>query len=165
MVLRLRFDLAVITSARLPQGRGQTAQKSSLAKAPMMEAEREENPAQGSDKEPRVLESGTAKTNRGRKLRRLSLRVQKTSGWGRKSSLLWLEEHIANKILIPLQSLVPCSPPANRWVAVGAPGCPNGSAICCALVAVAQVAGGSSVLNLLYAEDQANENCKHRSGT
>ena len=28
----------------------------------------------------------------------------------------------------------------------------------------AQVGGGSSVLNLIYAKDQANENCEHRSG-
>ena len=42
--------------------------------------------------------------------------------------------------------------------------CPKGSIILCALVAVAQVGGGSSVLNLLCAKDQANENCEHRSG-
>ena len=27
-----------------------------------------------------------------------------------------------------------------------------------------QAGGGSSVLNLLYAKDQANENCEHRLG-
>ena len=34
---------------------------------------------------------------------------------------LWLEGHMANTILIPLQSLVSCflKPPANRWAAVG----------------------------------------------
>ena len=42
--------------------------------------------------------------------------------------------------------------------------CSKGSTISCALVAVTQVGGGSSVLNLLYAKDQANENCEHRSG-
>ena len=31
-------------------------------------------------------------------------------------------------------------------------------------VVVAQVSGGSSVLGLLYAKDQANENCERRSG-
>ena len=41
---------------------------------------------------------------------------------------------------------------------------PKGSTILCALVAVTQVGGGSSVLNLLCARDQANENCEHRSG-
>ena len=41
---------------------------------------------------------------------------------------------------------------------------PEGSTICCALVAVAQVGEGSSVLNLLCAKDQANENCEHRLG-
>ena len=53
---------------------------------------------------------------------RLSLRFQKTSSCGRKSLLLWLERHMANKILIPLQSPVACllEHPANRRVAVGA---------------------------------------------
>ena len=56
-----------------------------------------------------------------RKLTRLNLRFQKTSSWDRKSSLLWLEEPMANKILIPLQSLNSCflKPPVNRQVAVG----------------------------------------------
>ena len=45
------------------------------------------------------------------------------------------------------------------------PVCPEGSIfLCCALVAVAQAGGGSSVLNLLCVKDQANENCEHRSG-
>ena len=72
---------------------------------------------------------------------------------------------MANKILIPLLSLISCflKPPANRQVAVGVLGCPEGSTICCALVAVAQVGGDFSVLNLLCAKDQANENCEHRS--
>ena len=38
----------------------------------------------------------------------------------------------------------------------------EGSTIFDALVAIAQVAEGSSVLNLLSAKDQANENCGHR---
>ena len=82
---------------------------------------------------------------------------------------------MANKILIPLQSLISCflEPPANRPMAVGAieglwkgysPVCLKGSIILCALVAIAQVGEGSSVLNLLCAEDQADENCEHRSG-
>ena len=44
------------------------------------------------------------------------------------------------------------------------PVCLEGSTICCALVAVAQVGEVSSVLNLLCAKDKANENCEHRSG-
>ena len=78
-----------------------------------------------------------------------------------------------NKILIPLQSLVSCSlePSVNRRVAVGAieelcrgysPLYPEGSTIYCALVAVTQASEDSSVLNLLCAKDQANENCEHR---
>ena len=38
----------------------------------------------------------------------LSLRFEKTSGLGRRSALLWLEGHMPNKILIPLQSLISC---------------------------------------------------------
>ena len=81
---------------------------------------------------------------------RLSLRFHETSGWDRKSSLLRLEGHMANKMLIPLQSLV-CffETHANRQAAVGASGCPKASTICSALVAVAQESGGSYVLNLL----------------
>ena len=95
----------------------------------------------------------------------MQLRFQKTSGWGRKYSLLWMEGHMANKILIPLQSLISCvlDPLANRQAVMGAPVCLEGSTICCALVAVTLVGGGSSVLNLLYAKDQANGNCEHRS--
>ena len=44
------------------------------------------------------------------------------------------------------------------------PVCPKGSTICYALVAVAQVREGSSVLNFLCAKDQANEDCEHKSG-
>ena len=36
--------------------------------------------------------------------------------------------------------------------------------ILCILVTITQAGGGSSVLNLLCAMDQANENCEHRSG-
>ena len=83
--------------------------------------------------------------------------------------------HMANRILIPLQSLLSCfsETPTDRRAAVGAteelwsgysPVCPEGFTICCALVTVAQAGGGSSVLNLLCAKDQANENCEHRSG-
>ena len=73
---------------------------------------------------------------------------------------------MANKILIPLQCLIYCflEPPVNRQAAEGAPGCPEGSTICSALVAVAQAGGGPSVLNLLCAKVQTNENCEHRSG-
>ena len=76
---------------------------------------------------------------------------------------------MANKILIPLQSLVSCflEPPDNRRAAVGAieglgrgysSVCPKGSTICWAPVAIIQASEISSVLNLLCAKDQANEN-------
>ena len=47
MVLWLGFNLAETTSARPPQGGGQTQQEPNSAKAPPVEAEREENLAQG----------------------------------------------------------------------------------------------------------------------
>ena len=73
---------------------------------------------------------------------------------------------MANKILIPLQSLISyfLKPSLNSQATVSAPGCPKGSTICSALVAVAQVGGGPSVLNILCAKDQTNENSEHRSG-
>ena len=73
-----------------------------------------------------------------------------------------------NKILIPLQSLIShfLDPP---------PACPSKQAVGeteglwkdysgMSPVAVTQASGGSSVLTLLCAKDQTNENCKHRSG-
>ena len=72
-----------------------------------------------------------------------------------------------------LSFLVSSNPTVNRRAAVGAtegfwrsysPACPEGSTILCAPVAVVQVSEGSSVLNLLCAKNQANENCEHRSG-
>ena len=88
---------------------------------------------------------------------------------------LWLEGHMANKILIALQSLISCflEPPVNRRVAVGTiegrwqgllPSVAQSCTVFCALVAVVQVGEGSSVLNFLGAKDQTNENCGHRSG-
>ena len=44
------------------------------------------------------------------------------------------------------------------------PGCPEGSTICYALVAVVQMGEGYSVLNLLCGKDQANENYGYKSG-
>ena len=69
---------------------------------------------------------------------------------------------MANKILSPLQSLVSCflnsrQTGEQQWVQLKDSG--RGY-----LVAVAQAGGGSSDLNLLCANDQANENCEHRSG-
>ena len=42
------------------------------------------------------------------------------------------------------------------------PVCPEDSTICYALVAVAQVGEGSSILNILCAKDKGNENCEHK---
>ena len=146
-----------------------------LGEAPVAEAEHKENPAQWKGKEAQPAGNRDSKNKLSRKLMRLSLRFQETSCSGRNPSFLCLEGHMANKILIPLQSLISCflEPPANRPMAVGAieglwkgysPVCLKGSIILCALVAIAQVGEGSSVLNLLCAEDQADENCEHRSG-
>ena len=81
--------------------------------------------------------------------------------------------HMPNKILIPLQSLISCflNPSVKRQVSVGAIEglwrgycliCPKGT-ICWAPVAITQAGGGSSVLTLLCAKDQANENFEHWS--
>ena len=67
---------------------------------------------------------------------------------------------MANKILIPLQSLVSYffEPPSKRGATVGTiEGLWQGL-----LSTIAQAGGGSSVLNLC-AKDQANENCEHWS--
>ena len=82
---------------------------------------------------------------------------------------------MANKILIPLLSLVSCflNPPMNRQAAVGATeGLWQGLLLSVSQrlhsllgpVAVTKEGGDSSVLNLFCAKDQANENCEHRSG-
>ena len=70
---------------------------------------------------------------------------------------LWLEGHKANKILIPLQSLVSLNPLGTKELLPS-------SSICCALLAIAQMGEGSSVFNLLCVKDQASENCAHWSG-
>ena len=80
-----------------------------------------------------------------------------------------MEGHMANKILIPLQSFVSCflESPVNKRLAVDAteglwqglpPMCPEGSTIYCTLVTVAQAGKGSSVLNLFRAKDQNSGN-------
>ena len=54
-------------------------QEPNSAKAPAVEVEHEENPVQGSDKKPSVLETGTVRNELSRKFMWLSLRFQKTS--------------------------------------------------------------------------------------
>ena len=64
-----------------------------------------------------------SKIKLGRKLRRLSLRLQKSAGEGRRPLLPWLEARVANKILISLRPRVSFfrNPhPMNRQAAVGA---------------------------------------------
>ena len=120
MVPFLGFNLAETTSAWPPWGPGQRQQKPNLVKAPAVEAEGEENPAQWKWQEAQRAENWDSKNKLGQKPMQLNLRFQKTFGWGRKSSPLWLEGHMSNKILIPLQSLISCflKPHANRRVAV-----------------------------------------------
>ena len=111
-----------------------------LDEAPVAEAEHKENPAQWKGKEAQPAGNQDSKNKLSRKLMQLSLRFQETSCSGRNPSFLCLEGHMANKILIPLQSLISCvlDPLANRQAVMGAPVCLEGSTICCALVAVAQ---------------------------
>ena len=112
----------------------------------------------GSDKKPSMLETGS-ENQFGRKLMQLSLRCQKTSGWGRKSSPLCLEGNMANKILIPLQSRISCflEPPSHGQAAVGSieglwrgysPVCPKGSTILCTLVVLPK--GVGILLSLIF---------------
>ena len=81
---------------------------------------------------------------------------------------------MANKILTPLQSRISylLKPLANRWVAVGEieglwqgllPNVSQRLHYLLCLSSCRQTGEGSSVLNLLCAKDQANENCEHRS--
>ena len=67
MVQRLGFNLAETTLARPLQTGGQAQQEPNLVKAPTVESECEENPAQ-SDKRPVMLETGTVKNELSRKL-------------------------------------------------------------------------------------------------
>ena len=65
-VLFLRFNLAVTTSARPLQGRGQAQQEPNSAKGPVVEAEQEENPSAGEVgvlEEARRAATGEAKIN------------------------------------------------------------------------------------------------------
>ena len=175
MVLFLRFNLAETTSAWPLQSGGQAQQKPDSVKLPWQKLNAKKSQHSGRDQKPSMLETRTAKTNSAESscgsvsdCRRPPVQVGIPHSYG------W-KDIMANKILNPLQSLISCflEPPANRPMAVGAieglwrgysPVYPEGSIILCALVAVVQAGGGSSVLNLLCAEDQANENCEHRSG-
>ena len=134
-------------------------------KASTVEAEHEENPVQEKGQKSHCAGNRDSK-NKQQKAHTAQSQTPETTGSGRKSSLLWLEGHMANKILISLQTLVSCflKPSANRQAVVGALVCPKGSTVCGALVAVAQAGEGFSVLNFLCAKDQANENYEYRSG-
>ena len=102
MVPFLGFNLAETTSAQPLCGGGQAQQKPNSVKTPTVETEHEENPAQRKWQEAQHARKLDSKNKLSRELMWLSLRFQGTSGWGRKSSPLWLEGHMANKILIPL---------------------------------------------------------------
>ena len=102
MVPFLRFNLAEITLAQPLKVEAKHSRSPTHRKLPRWKLNMKKIQCNGSDKKPSLLETRTAKTNL---LTHLSLRFQKTSCWGRKSLLLWLEGHMANKILIPLQSL------------------------------------------------------------
>ena len=127
----------------------------------------------GSDKKPSMLETGTAKTNSAESScgsisdsRRPPIKVGSPHPYGRKDILLTKSEFLYS--LSFLISLNPCEQASGMQLSDSSRGYsplrPKGSTICCALVAVAQVHKGPSVLNLLCAKDQANENCGCRSG-
>ena len=83
MVSFLGFNLAETTLAQPPQGRGQAQQKPNSEKAPTVEAECEENPVQCKWQEVQCAGNWDSKNKLSRKHTQLSLRFQKTSGWGR----------------------------------------------------------------------------------
>ena len=86
MVLFLGFNLAETALApRLLQGRSQAQQKPNSMKAHVVEAEHEENPAQWKWQEASSAGNQNSQSKLNRKLTWLSLRFQKTSGWGRKA--------------------------------------------------------------------------------
>ena len=80
MVLFLGFNLAETTWAQPPWGRGQAQQKPNCAKVPMVEDEREENPAQWKWQEAQRAGNQDSKNKLDRKLLWLSFRYQKISG-------------------------------------------------------------------------------------
>ena len=120
-MLFLGFNLAETILAWPPQGGGQAQQKPNLAKAHMVEAEHEENLVQWT-RQAQHAGNQDSKNKLGRKLTWLSLKFQKISSYSRRSLPLWLEGHMANTILIPLQSLVSrfLEPSVSKRVAVGA---------------------------------------------
>ena len=115
MVPFLGFNLAETALAWPPQGRGQAQQKPSLAKAPKVEAECEENPAQGKTRGPACWKL--------REQKQTQQKAHVAQSQIPEDLQLRLEvlNHMAggtypNKILIPLQSLISCflEPPMNR---------------------------------------------------
>ena len=81
MVPFLGFNLAGTTLAWPPRGQGQAQQKPNSAEAPVVEAEHKKTQHGGSDNKPTMLiPNWDSKNKPGRKLTRLSLRFQKTSG-------------------------------------------------------------------------------------
>ena len=75
---------------------------------------------------------------------------------------------MANKTLIPLQSLISCfleptQTGGQQWAQFRHSGEATLWYVPKALSAVTQAGGGSSVLTLLCAKNQANDNCEHWS--
>ena len=119
----LRFNVAETTRARPPRGRGEDSRSPALQNPPWWKLNAKKTQRSGSDRKPSVLETRTANPNlvesscgSGSDTRRHPAKV------GGPLSYHWKD--MANKILIPLQSLVsyflnPTHPHwANRWTAV-----------------------------------------------
>ena len=100
------------------ESRRQAQQKPNSVKASTVEAEHEENPVQEKGQKSHCAGNRDSK-NKQQKAHTAQSQTPETTGSGRKSSLLWLEGHMANKILIPLQSLVSLNPlqtGEQQWV-------------------------------------------------
>ena len=78
-MLFLRFILAETAVAWPPWGRGQAHQKPNSVKAPVVEAECKEDPAQGKWQEAQCAGNQDSKNKLCRKFMQLSLRFQETS--------------------------------------------------------------------------------------
>ena len=87
MVPFLRFNLAETTSAWPPRAKAKHSRSATQQKLPRWKLNVKKTQHSGSDRSPVLWKAGQ-QTQTGQKLTQLSLRFQKTSRWGRNSSLL-----------------------------------------------------------------------------
>ena len=171
MVPCLEFNLAEMTSVWPLEGWGQAQQKPNSAKLTWQKLNVKKTQHSESDKKPSILETRTAKTYSAESShgsvsdsRRPPVKVVGPCTYVWKD--IWQKKKL-NFFIIPCFSFLqnPCEQRVQmRDSSRGySPVCPEGSTICCTLVAVSQAGESSSVLNVICAKNWANENCEHRS--